>query len=126
MNESFKAIIFLIIYIAVIFVFLNIARNIRSLRLKNISKKFNLEYRKKFSLFNLSYSNEACFNLIEGLIAGHKIKFYDSVNGKEAFTKQDMDLDKYSILIIDDVQKIQTKKDFLKIKILKNELSKLQ
>jgi hypothetical protein len=63
----------------IIFVIWQMARQIRSIRLRKIAQKYNLSYQKRFHLFY----PDSSYNEISGRLKSHSVKVYDSVSRKD-------------------------------------------
>ena len=79
MSENYKLVLFLIIAVCLFFVIGQIWRQVRSLKLKKVCKKYNLNFNKNFKLF---YPSEKKFNIISVNTNGKTINIYDTVTRK--------------------------------------------
>ena len=131
MSESIKAVIFLLSYVVCLVFLIQVWRQIRSLRLKNIASKYKLNYKKNyiFSYPNYDYDK---FNLISGIINSKTVEIYDYVSRMRLeYHPLDPDMptngiDNYgTILQINGEQIKSKKKHFAKISYIEDELKKL-
>jgi hypothetical protein len=121
MSEDFKFILFLVVVIPLCIIIWQIPRQIRSIRLKNIAKRFKLSFNKKFKIF---YPDKN-YNEIIGKLNGHSIKIYDSASWKYWATVGSGISSYRTIIQIDGVQTQSNENHFAKISHIEDELNKL-
>ena len=118
MSEAFISTLFIILGWLIFFAVWQIYRQTRSILLRKIAKKYNLDYKKNFYFFYPSNR----FNEISGWLNNHKVTIYDSVSWSTAVGGI---ISYRTISQIDGVQTQSEEKTFLQTNFIDEQIKNL-